>query len=59
MTHNQLIKELNKRLADAPDNLLENLIEILDSKEIESKKRLDLLNKIISEDHSLLQSLAN
>ena len=59
MTHNQLIKELNKRLQSAPDRLLEEFIKILDKKNLESKKRLELIDKIISEDKSLLQSLAH
>lgn len=59
MKHNELLKELNKRLETAPDKLLEELIKILDKKELESKKRLELINKIISEDSSLLQSLAS
>ena len=59
MKHNELLKELNKRLEAAPDKLLEELIKILDKKELESNKRLELINKIISEDSSLLQSLAS
>ena len=59
MTHSQLIKELNKRLQSAPDKLLEEMIKILDKKDLESKKRLELIDKIISEDKSLLQSLAS